>query len=72
MAVLLTHATFLRAARMLSNGTVTGILHIPVFPFYYFSAVCLVLFAIVIFYDAIISVIAIFRSDYAELVSKNW
>jgi TRAP-type C4-dicarboxylate transport system permease small subunit len=72
MSAVFIYAAFLRADRMLTTGTVTGILHIPVYPFYCVSAVCLILFAVTVIYDTVLSVLAIFREDYAELVSKNW
>jgi TRAP-type C4-dicarboxylate transport system permease small subunit len=68
----LTYATFFRASRVQASHAETITLHIPVYPFYYLSAVCLVLFTITILYDTVLSVIALFRDDYAELVSKNW
>jgi TRAP-type C4-dicarboxylate transport system permease small subunit len=72
MAVALAYAAFYQAARKLATSTVTGILHFPVYPFYYVNGVCLILFSLVIFYDTIISVLAIFRKDYAAVVSSNW
>ena len=68
----LTYATGLQMMRQLSQNNVTGILHIPYFPFYLVAFICLVVFAITILYDLIVSFLAIFNATYQEEVMENW
>jgi TRAP-type C4-dicarboxylate transport system permease small subunit len=72
MAVFFTYATFYRASSIRASHAETSMLHIPTYPFYYVCAISLILFTITILYEAALSIIAIFRKDYAELVSANW
>lgn len=46
--------------------------HIPLYPFYAFTAIMLVLFTFVLLLDTIESGIAIFDKEYAEEVESTW
>lgn len=72
MAGFLTYASFYQANRQFTTNTVTGILHIPLFPFYYLEAVCMVIFVLTLLYDALLALFAIFRQEYGELVVAKW
>lgn len=72
MAGVLSWATFFQASRQLATNTLTGILHIPLFPFYYLAAICLAIFCITLLFDTILSFLAIFQDKYAEEVKSHW
>jgi TRAP-type C4-dicarboxylate transport system permease small subunit len=72
MAAVVTYASFYQAGSQLRSNAVTGILHIPYYPFYYLEVVCMVIFTITLLYDTILALLAIFRDEYAEMVHENW
>ena len=56
----------------LTNGAVSDILHYSVAPFYYIEAVCMIVFMIVLLYDTILSLMAIFKGECAQEISSHW
>ena len=72
LAGIMTYATFFRANRQLTNGAVSDILHYSVAPFYYIEAVCMIVFMIVLLYDTILSLMAIFKGECAQEISSHW
>jgi TRAP-type C4-dicarboxylate transport system permease small subunit len=72
MAALVTYASFYQAGSQMRSNAVTGILHIPYYPFYYLEVVCMAIFVITLLYDTILALLAIFRDDYAEIVKATW
>ena len=72
LAGLMTYATFFRAARQVTKGAVSDILHFPLAPFYYVEAICMIVFLAVLIYDTILSAMAIFSDKYAEEVQAHW
>ena len=72
IAGLCTYATFFGAARKLRDNAVSQILMFPLYPFYYIAAVCMAIFAISMIFDALVSIVAIFDSDYEEMARKGW
>lgn len=72
IAGITTYAAFRQAANIFSRGSVSGILHIPYFPFYYLAAVCMAIYTLDLLYDAIIAVLAIFKEDHREAASGWW
>ena len=65
LAGIMTYATFFRANRQLTNGAVSDILH-------YIEAVCMIVFMIVLLYDTILSLMAIFKGECAQEISSHW
>jgi len=63
---------FQQGGYVLGKGTVSAIIHIPYYPFYYISSVLMGIFTVVLLADAIINVIAIFNKTYQERVTENW
>jgi hypothetical protein len=49
-----------------ATGLTTGIVYLPQAPFYYASAVALLLFTLVLLLDAVKAVLAMFSKTYAE------
>lgn len=72
MAGVLVYAAFFQASRQLATNTLTGILHIPLFPFYYLAAVCLVIFCLTLLFDTVLAFLAIFSDKYGEEVKSHW
>mgnify|MGYP000628752044 CR=1 FL=1 len=72
LAGIMTYATFFRANRQLTNGAVSDILHYSVAPLYYIEAVCMIVFMIVLLYDTILSLMAIFKGECAQEISSHW
>lgn len=72
LACFVTYASFYQANRQITSNAMTEILHIPLFPFYYVQAVCMVVFSISLLYDTILAFLAIFKDEYAELVHAHW
>lgn len=67
-----TYGIFQQAAYVLRKGTMSAIIHIPYYPFYFAASVLMGIFTIVLLADAIINVIAIFNKTYEERVTENW
>lgn len=72
MAAVLTYAAGVQIGVALDAGTVTGMLHIPLWPFYIVECAAMAVFTITLVYDAILAVGAIFSEDIAEDVRSIW
>ena len=57
---------------VLRRRTVSAMLHLPLYPFYYFAAVCMAVFTAALLLDAIMAAAGIFSPKYAEHVQKSW
>jgi TRAP-type C4-dicarboxylate transport system permease small subunit len=66
------YAALLQASSALGKGTITSVLSIPLYPFYYIEALAMLVFALALFYDTILAFIAIFSRKYEELVVSTW
>jgi hypothetical protein len=53
-------------------GYMTEVLYIPLWPFYVIETVAMALFTLALIYDTVLSVIAIFREDYAKMIQSEW
>jgi TRAP-type C4-dicarboxylate transport system permease small subunit len=69
---LATWAVFFHINEVRVDGTGTGLLHIPHWPFVAIESVALCLFSIILLRDAIKAIIAIFNKSYAEEVMATW
>ncbi len=67
-----TLAMFQQAAKNAATGLTTGIVYLPQAPFYYASAVALLLFTLVLLLDAVKAVLAMFSKTYAEEIMSTW
>lgn len=67
-----TYGCFLQGGYALRKNLISAIIHIPYFPFYYFACLCMALFTLLLFVDALMSIIGIFNSKYAEHVQESW
>ena len=57
---------------VLEKNTVSAIIHIPYYPFYFAASFFMGVFTVVLFADAIINAIAIFDKEYEKRVTATW
>ena len=71
-SVAVTYGFVAQGNYVLRKNTVSAIIHIPYYPFYYISAVFMGVFAIVLIVDAIINVGGLFSHEYEKRVTESW
>jgi TRAP-type C4-dicarboxylate transport system permease small subunit len=71
-AAVIGYAAILQAASAIDKGTITSVLFIPMYPFYYVEAAAMFVFALTLLYDSVLSFTAIFSKKYAEIVVSAW
>jgi TRAP-type C4-dicarboxylate transport system permease small subunit len=71
-AAVVGYAAILQAASAIDKGTITSVLFIPMYPFYYIEAAAMFVFALALLYDTALSFIAVFSKKYEELVVSTW
>ena len=72
MAAVLTYAAGVQVGVAHRAGTVTGMLHIPLWPFYIVECAAMAIFTAVLIYDAALAIGAIFSEELAEDVRASW
>jgi TRAP-type C4-dicarboxylate transport system permease small subunit len=72
MAAILAYAAGIQINSAYMAGTVTGMLHIPLWPFYIVECAAMVVFTITLIYDTALSIGAIFSDQLAEEVRVSW
>ena len=72
MAAVLTYAAGVQVGVAHRAGTVTGMLHIPLWPFYIVECAAMAIFSAVLLYDAALAIGAIFSEELAEDVRSSW
>ncbi len=68
----MTYAAAVQTGVAMSTGYMTEVLYIPLWPFYVVETVSMGIFTLALIYDTILSVIAIFREDYAKMIQAEW
>ena len=68
----MTYAAAVQTGVAVSTGYMTGVLYIPLWPFYVVETVSMGIFTLALIYDTILSAIAIFREDYAKMIQAEW
>ena len=68
----LTYAAYYQGGISMDLGTATEVLYIPLYPFFYVQAVAMAAFAIILLFDTVMSVIAIFKEDFARHIMSGW
>lgn len=71
-AAAMTYAAAYQTGVAVSAGYMTEVLYIPLWPFYVIETVAMALFTLTLLYDTVLSVIAIFREDYAQMIQAEW
>ncbi len=71
-AAVVGYAALLQAANAVGKGTITSVLFIPMYPFYYIEAAAMYVFALALLYDTALSFIAMFSKKYEEIVVATW
>ena len=68
----MTYAAAVQTGVAVNAGYMTEVLYIPLWPFYVIETVAMALFTLALIYDTVLSVIAIFREDYAKMIQSEW
>lgn len=71
-AAIVGYAAVLQAQSAIVKGTITSVLAIPMYPFYYIEAAAMLVFALALLYDALLTFLAIFNKKYEEIVTTGW
>ncbi len=66
------YAAILQAQSAMDKGAVTSVLLIPLYPFYYVEAVAMFVFAVVLLYDALLALGAVWNERWREIVASDW
>ena len=66
------YSAFAQAGSMVGSGGATGVLEIPLYPFYYLEGVALALFTLVLLVDAAKAFLGIRDEDLAHEIMKYW
>jgi len=72
IAIFMAYAAFVQGRTALNSNYVTGVLSIPLYPFYWVEGVTLGAFAVTLLFDAIKSFIALVDDDTAKEVQAMW
>ena len=66
IALAITYASYIQIGYSIKKNLVSANLFIPYYPFYTIELICMSLFTIVLLADAIMSIMGIFKKDYAD------
>lgn len=72
IAGLLGYAGIKQCMKNIADGVVTSNLYIPTFPFVLIAAIAMIVFAIALLYDLVLSIAAIKNDECAEIVTSGW
>ncbi len=68
----LAYAAFSQAGELIGRGGVSGVLEIPLYPFYYLEGLAMALFTLVLLVDAARAFLAVRNEDVARDLMKHW
>jgi len=68
----LSYAAYIQTIYSSSVGTKTGVLGIPLAPFFLIETACMAVFIVVLLWDAVKSLAAITDQELAENIMKDW
>ena len=71
-AVAVGYAAVFQAQSAISKGTITSVLGIPMYPFYYVEAAAMFVLALVLLYDTVLAFMAVSSKKYEEIVTASW
>lgn len=71
-AAVVGYAAVLQALSAIDKGTITSVLAIPMYPFYYVEAGAMFIFTLVLLYDAVLAFMAAFSRKYEQIVTASW
>lgn len=71
-AIALTYAASVQANYSFTAGTKTGVLGIPLYPFFWVECFCMAIFAITLFWDVVKSIMAMWNQEAAEDIQSSW
>ena len=65
-------ASYIQTGNVRQQNIHSMLLWIPNYPFYFFGAVCMGIFALCLLLDSVKAFLAVFNSEYAAEVSSTW
>ena len=68
----LSYAGYYQAGVSRDMGTITDVLFIPLYPFFYVQSIAMAAFAIALLFDSLMSFFAIFKKDFAQHIMADW
>ena len=68
----MTYAAAVQTGVTIDTGYVTEVLYIPLWPFYIVETLAMGVFTLVLIYDTILYIIAIWREDFAKMIQTKW
>ena len=71
-AIFCGYAVWLQGDYSLRAKTVTAVLYIPLYPFFYIASVCMYAFALTLLWDAIKSFIGVVNDEVAKDLQSTW
>ena len=72
IAMYITYAAFVHSDTASSFNYTTGVLRIPLYPFYWLQCFTMGAFSLTLFFDSLKSIIALFDDDTAREVHSTW
>ena len=67
-----TYATFFRGISQMNSNAMSDILHYPLYPFYFLEGIAMAAFVLVLIYDTVLSLLALFNEQIAQRVQQTW
>jgi TRAP-type C4-dicarboxylate transport system permease small subunit len=67
-----TYSTVYRGISQMNSNAMSDILHYPLYPFYFLEAIAMAVFVLVLIYDTVMSLLAMFNDDIAQQVHATW
>ena len=67
-----TYATFCRGLSQMASNAMSDILHYPLYPFYFLEGIAMAAFVLVLIYDTVLSLVALFNDEIAQRVQQTW
>ena len=68
----MTYAAAIQMKAAVSGSYMTDVLRIPMWPCYLVELIAMAVFTLTLMYDAVLSAIAIFRQDFADMIQADW
>ncbi len=72
IAAVTAYAAYKQALHAIAKHLITASLFIPLYPFYYVEMVGMAIFALVLIFDAVKNIIAVFNDEYAKEIQSEW
>jgi TRAP-type C4-dicarboxylate transport system permease small subunit len=72
IAIYMGYAAYQQGMGSLHTGTMTGMLHIPLYPFYFVESLAMIFFAIILLIDTYFILVAMWNDDYNVQINLDY